>query len=200
MPTAVSLTRFARRTLDVLLLLLIGLVVLTMVLARVIPAITGGSTFVVGGASMEPTIPLGSAVVDVPVQATDLAVGDVVSLRVGERHAVFTHRIVRLAARDGAVWLETMGDANPAPDPSLVPATDVIGRVGLSVPLAGYLISIMGSVQGLLFLVSLGVLVLAGAWMLESLEDELAESARRRARDGFGPLVPDPGAEQGAQG
>ena len=149
---------------------------------------------------MEPTLPLGSAVVAVPVAASDLAVGDIVSLRVGEKHAVFTHRIVRLAERDGAVWLATQGDANTAADPSLVPATDVIGRVSLDVPLAGYLVMVMSSLQGMLFLLSLGGLVLAGAWMLEALEDDLAESARRRGRDGFGPLLPEPGTEQGAPG
>ena len=200
MPIAVSITRIARRTLDVLLLLLIGLVVVTMVIARGIPAVTGGATFVVGGGSMEPTIPLGSAVVAVPVAATDLTVGDIVSLKAGEQHAVFTHRIIRLAERDGAVWLATQGDANTAADPSLVPATDVIGRVSLSIPLAGYLVMVMSSIQGMLFLVSLGVFVLAGAWILETLEDDLAESVRRRARDGFGPLLPEPATDQGMPG
>jgi signal peptidase len=200
MPFAVSITRIARRTLDVLLLLLICLVVVTMVIERGIPAVTGGATFVVGGGSMEPTIPLGSAVVAVPVAATDLAVGDVVSLKAGEQHAVFTHRIIRLAERDGAIWLETQGDANTAPDPSLVPATDVIGRMSLSIPLAGYLVMVMSSFQGMLFLVSLGVFVLAGAWVLETLEDDLAESVRRRAQGGFGSLLQDPATEQGMPG
>jgi signal peptidase len=200
MPLAVSSTRLARRILDMLLVLLIGLVVVTMVIARGIPAVTGGTTFVVGGGSMEPTIPLGSAVVAIPVLPTDLAVGDIVSLRVGEQHAVFTHRIVRLADRDGAVWLETKGDANTAADPSLVPATAVIGRVGVSIPLAGYLVMVMDSLQGILFMLSLGALVLAGAWILESVEADLLESVRRRARDGFGPLLPDPAAERGAPG
>jgi len=200
MPFAVSITRVARRALDVLLLLLIGLVVVTMVIARGIPAVTGGTTFIVGGGSMEPTIPIGSAVVTAPVSANDLVVGDIVSLKAGTQRAVFTHRIIRLADRDGAVWLETQGDANTAPDPSLVPETDVIGRVSLSVPLAGYLVMVLGSVQGMLLLVSLGVFLLAGAWMLESLEDDLAESARRRAHDGFGPLLSEPGTGQGAPG
>ena len=201
MPLAVSIARVARRTLDVLLLLLIGLVVVTMVIARGIPAVTGGTTFVVGGGSMEPTISLGSAVVTTPVAATDLAVGDIVSLRVGDEHAVFTHRIIRLADREGAVWLETKGDANIAPDPSLVPATSVIGRVSLSIPLAGYLVMVLGSLQGMVLLASLGVFVLAGTWMLETLEDDLAESVRgRRAREGFGPLLSDTGTGQGAPG
>lgn len=143
MPFAARITRVARRGLDVLLLLLIGLAVATLVIARGIPIVVGGATFVVAGGSMEPTLPLGSAVVAAPVAASDLAVGDIVSLRVGEHHTVFTHRIIRLVERDGAVWIATEGDANTAPDPSLVPATDVIGRVSLSIPLAGYLIMVL---------------------------------------------------------
>ena len=200
MPVAVSITRIARRTLDVLLPLLIGLVVVTLVIARGVPAVVGGTTFVVGGGSMEPTIPLGSAVVAAPVAASDLAVGDIVSLRVGPRHAVFTHRIVRVVDRDGAVWLETKGDANTAADPSLVPATDVIGRVSLSVPLAGYLVRAIGSLQGILFVLATGVLLLAGAWILESVEDDLVESVRRRGRNGLGPVMPDSMTGQGTPG
>ncbi len=171
---AVSITRIARRTLDVLLLLLIVLVVATMLVARGIPAVIGGTTFVVAGGSMEPTLPLGAAVVVAPVAASDLAVGDIVSLRAGEHHAVFTHRIARLADHDGSPWIGTRGDANAAADPSLAPATDVIGRLVFFVPLLGYLVMAVGSLQGLMFMVSLGVLLLAGAWILETLEDDLA--------------------------
>jgi len=127
---------------------------------RVIPAVTGGTTFVVGGGSMEPTIPIGAAIVATPVSAADLAVGDVVSLQVGEQRAIFTHRITRLVTREGSLWLETKGDANEGPDPSIVPATSVIGRVSMTLPWAGYLITVLGSLQGILFLVSLGVMVL----------------------------------------
>ncbi len=200
MPFAVSMTRIARRTLDVLLPLLIGLVVVTLIIARGIPALVGGTTFVVGGGSMEPTIPLGSAVVAAPVAASDLAVGDIVSLRVGPRRAIFTHRIVRVVDRDGAVWLETKGDANTSADPSLVPATDVIGRVSLSVPLAGYLVRAIGSLQGILFVLATGALLLAGAWILESVEDDLVESLRRRRREGFAPVMPDSITGQGTPG
>ena len=78
MPLVALVTRAARRTLDVLLLLLIVCVLAIVVLARLLPAVTGGTTFVVGGPSMEPTIPLGSAVHAEPVEAAALRVGDVV--------------------------------------------------------------------------------------------------------------------------
>ncbi len=200
MPLAVTVTRIARRILDILLIALVGLVLATLLIARVIPAVTGGATFVVGGGSMEPAIPVGAVIVALPVAAEELAVGDVVSLRVGEQQAIFTHRITRLVDREGSPWLETMGDANEGPDPSLVPATSVIGRVAVTVPWAGYVVTILGSIQGIVLLVSLGVLVLAGAWFLETLEDDLAESLRRHARAGLPSLMPEATAEQEVAG
>ena len=52
------------------------------------------------------------------------------------------------SATDGR-WIETQGDANAAPDPSLTPATPVIGRVGVAVPYAGYLLTLLSSLPGL---------------------------------------------------
>lgn len=200
MPLAVTITRLARRTLDILLLVLIGLVLATLLVARVIPALSGGTTFVVGGGSMVPSIPVGAAIVASPVDAQDLAVGDIVSLQVGEQRAIFTHRITRIVERPDGLWLATKGDANEDPDPSLVPASAVIGRVSVIVPWAGFLVTLMSSMQGVTFLVSLGIFVLAGAWLLETLEDDLVESLRRRARARLAPLMIEPAAEQGASG
>jgi signal peptidase len=180
MPVAHRITRLARRTLDVLLGMIILLVVAIVVIARVIPAVTGGATLVVSGGSMEPAIPMGSVVIATPVPAAQLVPGDIVSVRVGEKQAVFTHRIVRLVDREGGTWLETKGDANDEPDPSIIPVTSVIGRVAISVPYAGYAVWLSSTAQGLVFVLALAVLVLAGAWLLESLEVDY-ELARRRA-------------------
>lgn len=171
--------RVARRTLDALLIFVIALVLGTVVIARVIPQLTGGHTLVVGGGSMEPSIPLGAAVVAFPVAAGDLRVEQVVSVRVGPRKAIFTHRIIRLVAREDGLWLATQGDANPEPDPSLIPASAVIGRVDWQVPYAGFLVTLLGSVSGVAFVLSLAGFLLAGAWLLETLEDD-QRAARRR--------------------
>lgn len=197
MQLTATTTGVARRVLDVALLALILLVLAVVVLARGIPAITGGATFVVGGGSMEPTIPLGAVVVATPVDAHDLAIGDVVSLQVGERHTIFTHRIVRTLERDGAIWLQTKGDANEKNDPSIVPATDVIGRVAFSAPYAGYVVHLLGTLQGVGFLVALGVLMLAGAWFLESIDIDQREAIRRRAAAGRTPILPEAPAGPG---
>lgn len=192
MHLAAFVTRLARRTLDLLLILLIVLVVILLVLARGLPAATGGATFVVGGPSMEPAIPFGSVVHVVPTDPAALRVGDVVSVQQGAGRAVFTHRIVRLAELPDGMYLETKGDANVDSDPSLIPVTSVIGRVELTVPYAGFGVALLGSGQGILFLVSLAGVLLAAAWLLETLEDDQREALRRRMGLGSGELPPDP--------
>ena len=184
-----ALTRSARRLLDVLLLALILAVLAVVVLSRVAPAVTGGETFVVAGASMEPAIPLGSAVVAVPVDPSSLATGDVVSVRVGPEQAVFTHRIARLVPRDDGLWIATKGDGNADPDPSIIPASAVIGRVELAIPFAGYAVTLLGTAQGILFVVMLAASLLAGAWLLETLEDDHRAANRRRATATFTPMA-----------
>ncbi len=59
------------------------------------------------------------------VDPTDLAVGDVVSMKIGPEHAVFTHRIIRIVERDDGLWIETKGDANTTADPAITP---IVGR------------------------------------------------------------------------
>jgi signal peptidase len=200
MPATLAITSFARRALDIVLLALVLIVLSTLVVARVVPAASGASTFVVGGGSMEPAIPLGSVVIAAPVPASELAVGDVVSLRAGADHAVFTHRVTRLVERDGGIWLQTKGDANGQPDPSLVPASDVIGRVALTLPALGYVMVLLGTLQGVAFLIALGILVLAATWLLETLEDDQRIALRRRAQAGLATLSADPPAGQGVAG
>ena len=186
-----------RRLLDGLLLALVAVSLGVLVLGRIVPLV-GHPTFVVAGPSMEPSIPIGSAVVLDQVPPSSLAVGDVVSLRSGAGRAIFTHRIVRLAERDGGLWLETKGDANADPDPSIIPATAVIGRLAVTLPYAGYLVRLLGTAQGVLFVLAFGVFALAGTWLLESLEIDQVIARRRRAQAGLAPLAADPPVGQGA--
>ncbi len=57
-----------RRTVDVLIVGLVALVLLALFLGRVVP-LTGRETLIIAGGSMEPTLPIGSAVVIEPVPA-----------------------------------------------------------------------------------------------------------------------------------
>ncbi len=158
--------RWVRRALEGALIVVVGLCLFGLFLGRVVP-LTGRATFVVAGGSMEPAIPLGAAVVVAPAQTRDLVVGDVVSLRSGAERAVFTHRIIRIAERDGAVWIETKGDANTTVDPSITLASAVIGRAELTIPYAGFLVALLSIPSGVVFLMSLGVVLLMASWALD---------------------------------
>ena len=169
------LASWTRDVCDAALVLLVVLCLLTIALGRVLP-LTGRTTLAVAGGSMEPAIHLGSAIVVEPVDPRSLAVGDVVSLRSGPNRAIFSHRIIRVVVRDGAVWIETKGDANAAADPSLTPASQVIGRASATIPMAGYLIALLSSLHGIVFVVSLGLVLILAASLVEGLVP-----ARRRS-------------------
>lgn len=163
------------RVIDAVLVALIALVLAVLVLARVVP-MGGHPVFIVGGPSMEPTLPVGGVVVLDPVAPEALAVGDVVSLRSGPSKALFTHRITRIVERLDGRWIETKGDANVAPDPSITPASAVVGRVAWAVPAIGYAVALLSSISGTLLVLASGGLLLLLGWVLESIARE------RRAR------------------
>ena len=191
MTTDTRITIWARDLFDGLLVLLVALCLLTIALGRVLP-LTGRTTLVVAGGSMEPAISVGSAIVVEPVDPHSLAVGDVVSLRSGAQRAIFSHRVIRVVVRDGTTWVETKGDANDSADPSLTPASQIIGRASMTIPTAGYLIALMSSLHGLVFVISLGLVLLLAASMVETMapvrrrvpgRSRQTEPASRRAAD-----------------
>jgi signal peptidase len=158
-----------RRIVDLVLVALIVVVLLGIVLGKLLP-LTGHQTIVIGGGSMEPSIGLGAAIVIRPVEPADLVVGDVVSMQVGPQRTIFTHRITTLVDRADGRWLRTQGDANAEPDPTLVPASAVIGRLELVVPYAGYLLALLSLPVGVMLVLGIAAALLAVAWLLESLE------------------------------
>jgi signal peptidase len=186
-----SATVALRRIVDIGLVALILIVLAGLVLGKGAPLV-GRQSIIIGGGSMEPALGLGSAIIVKPVAAAELAVGDIVSLRVGPDRTTYTHRIVAVVDRPDGRWIRTQGDANANPDPTLVPATSVIGRVELVVPFFGYLLALLSLPVGVIFVIGLAATLLAIAWLLESLEPE---PRPRRRLDG-GPAG-DPGSGSG---
>jgi signal peptidase len=180
MSTHRSMHRVLSRLVDVLLVVVVAVGLSGAVLGRLLPVL-GHPVYVVAGPSMTPAIGVGSAVILDRVPAADLTVGDVVTLQTGPTHAVYTHRIVRLVERDGARWMETRGDANATPDPVLIPATDVLGRVAWQLPDAGYLIALLSAPSGVILVLSTGAMLLLLGWWLDALERDRREAARQVA-------------------
>lgn len=195
MSVLAAATAGPRRFLDFLLVALIVVVLIGILLGKLVP-LTGRQTMIVGGASMEPAIGLGAAIVIRQVEPADLQIGDVVSLRAGEKQAIYTHRIVSIVDRPDGRYVGTQGDANPEPDPTITPASSIIGRSEFVIPFAGYLLQIMSLPVGVLFLVGLAATLLAAAWLLETLQLEQAveggtTSRPAAERSGRGPVAID---------
>lgn len=165
---AVRVGGLIRRVLD-------GSVVLIVVGAGMLAALSqlapfvGHRAFVIQSGSMAPAIPVGALVIVSKERPDELEVGDVVTLRTGN-DTVVTHRVVRVAEVRGVPHIETKGDASAAADPVLQPASSVIGRVGLAVPFAGYVLAFVTSPLGLLSVLMLVGTLLAAVWALEDYE------------------------------
>jgi signal peptidase I len=162
--------RWTRRALDALLLAAVLTVAVTAGITLLAPAL-GGRALAIGGGSMEPAIGRGSLVLALPTSDGVYAVGDVVTVQHGAS-TPYTHRISRLAELKGVPHVETKGDANPQPDPAIIPTTDVVGRIAMSLPLLGYLSLILGTATGLAGFLALCATVLLLTWILEDLEEE----------------------------
>ncbi|WP_336793972.1 signal peptidase I [Gordonia malaquae] len=113
---------------------ILGLICIVVAIGSMLFGIT---PLVFRSGSMSPDIPTGSLALARTVDATDLRIGDVVSVdnEVGTR---ITHRVVAIEnAGDGAVSLTLKGDANRVPDPSPYLVTEADRVIG-SVPILGY--------------------------------------------------------------
>jgi signal peptidase len=108
---------------------------------------------------MTPTIPVGSVVVVRPVDPQSLKAGDVATYQVRKGEDVFvTHRIIDIVSKRGGPAFKFQGDANSAPDESLVPSGAVRGKVWYHLPYVG---TVRDAVRGpggvtLLVLLALG--------------------------------------------
>jgi signal peptidase I len=161
---------FVRRLVDGAIVVLVAGVLICLALSRLLP-LAGNQTLIVGGPSMEPAIPLGSIVILDQVAGSAIRPGDVVTVRVAPSATLYTHRVTRLLTLDGQPYIETKGDANPGPDGATVRASAVVGRVALSVPFLGYLLTLLTIPVGVLFVLGLGAVLVLAALLLESLEE-----------------------------
>jgi signal peptidase I len=134
--------------------------------------------YIVRGSSMEPSIPLGAAVIVAPAGGEPVATGDVITFR-GSNQTVVTHRVVAVEqGHPPSFW--TKGDAGAATDPLIVPASSVIGVVEYSIPWSGRILGLLGSGPGTL--AALGLLggLLLIIWFLDGLLASVRETSHRR--------------------
>jgi len=137
------------------------------------------TTVIVQGGSMAPALPSGSLAVLDPIGTDQVQPGDVVSAR-ADNGVIVTHRVTRVIELEGETSVELKGDANDAPDPVLVPERALVGRIGVSLPLAGYLAAMLASALGLVSVVAMLAAWLAAVTWLEGLEAAYTQQVVRR--------------------
>ena len=111
--------------------------------------------------SMEPELKVGSLVVTCPVEPEAIVVGDIITFRpvsVGEH--MITHRVIGIG-QSSSLYFETKGDANDKPDPFMVPARNLIGKICFHAPSWGYFTEFLKTPFGFLFAVVIpGIIII----------------------------------------
>jgi signal peptidase len=133
----------------------------------------GWQTVVLATGSMSPALPAGSLLIEKIVPASEIEVGDVVTLTREDRAPV-THRVIAIAPSAGLLEsreLTLKGDGNDDPDPRPY----VVERAGLlvtGVPWGGQVIDFLRTPLALgIITVLIAVLVLRAWWPQPDRED-----------------------------
>ena len=147
----------------------VALVIVTLaVVAFVLPAAAGGTARSVQTGSMAPALPVGSLIIDRPVDPAALHVGDIATYRehADGRIRYVTHRVVGVAGPLWALRFTFRGDDNNTPDPRTVPASAIAGKVWIDIPYVGAVSDGLARMRGTL--IGLAVLALAAfsAWQI----------------------------------
>lgn len=124
-----------RKICDLLTTILI-IVLLIVAIILVGPTLVGGKTLAVLSGSMEPEIPVGSIVIVMDEEASNLQFGDIATYRMNGDTMV-THRVLENNIEEK--YLIFKGDANDVPDANPILYSDVEGKVLFHLPLLGYL-------------------------------------------------------------
>lgn len=127
----------------------------------VLPGMTGFNMYNVLSGSMEPAIPVGSLLYVRSGDPEQVEDEDIIAFYGSlEDSGIITHRVVKNNVVSGT--FTTKGDANDKEDPTPVSYDNYIGRVTLSVPYVGRVLTIMTSLEGKIAaacIVGLGVIL-----------------------------------------
>lgn len=130
---------------------MLGTLILTGVVAAflplTVPRLMGYEIYQVVSGSMEPEIPVGSAIYVKAVQPEEVEAGEVIAF--GRGGSVVTHRVEENRYVEGEFI--TKGDANKEEDMEPVAYGSLIGRVECHIPVLGMAMALLASGTGKLY-------------------------------------------------
>lgn len=113
----------------------------------VLPGIFGYQMYNVITGSMEPSIPVGSLIYVSVMEPEGIKEKDVIAFYSSvEDGSIITHRVVMNNVVSGT--FNTKGDANDGEDPTPVDYDNFIGKVELTIPRMGKVLTVMSSLYG----------------------------------------------------
>jgi signal peptidase I len=150
---------------------LLGLAIIAFAVLAVGPHVLGYRTLTMLTGSMAPRINPGDVTISTPVTTSEITPGMVITYHMPiADHSLVTHRVVSVAhGADGAVTVQTKGDANDAKDPwTATLQGDTAYQVRAVVPGIGHVIRLLRTPAVAPVLLSGAPTLLAG-WLLLSI-------------------------------
>jgi signal peptidase len=145
--------------------------------------------FVVQSGSMNPSIKIGSVLLlqptsqvkknASPMLAPTFHKGDIVTYLTGKDPV--THRIVAIEGTAGQVTYQTKGDANRTIDQGKVAEKQILGKVILTVPYVGQVVSFAKTQLGFIFLIVIPITLIIYSEILAIIAETKKIISRRRS-------------------
>lgn len=166
------------------------LVILIVILAVLLVGVrlAGFQVFTVLSGSMEPTYHVGSLIYVKDVDYRQLEAGDVITFMLDE-NTVATHRIIQVVPDEDepeVLRFATQGDANDAPDGTLVHYKNVIGTPVFTIPKLGYVANYIQNPPGTYIAISGAAILL----LLMFLPDLFSEDEPKKTAESAGEEEP----------
>jgi signal peptidase len=109
--------------------------------------------------SMEPHLKVGGVVVTRPVDTADIKKGDIITFSSPLNGKLTSHRVVDIEPTTPLrFW--TKGDTNEEPDPFIVTAENLAGKVFFYIPYFGYVTTFLKSFLGLVLTLCVPALII----------------------------------------
>lgn len=170
-----------RRAAQILSWATIVTVAMAILLAVIVPRVSGATPYTVITGSMTPALPPGTLVVMRPVAESEIGIGDVITYQlVSGKSAVVTHRVVGMSTSlAGELRLVTKGDASGTVDAEPVRSVQVRGKLWYSVPYLGHMNRLIGAHHRQLAVYGVTTLLLgySGYMFASSLRQRQAKNA-----------------------
>ena len=125
------------------------IIIAALAFVMIVGYLAGYRYYAIETGSMEKKYPVGSLTIVKKMPGDKIKKNNVITFRTGNK-AIVTHRAININYEEKSV--ETKGDANNTPDSSKTNFKNVIGKVVIDIPYAGYIIMYFSTVVGKLTL------------------------------------------------